>query len=122
MLEWDNLRYMLAIHRRGSMQAAADELGIDTTRLARSPHNTVLEVLAEHGEHDKSVAGEPDRCFQRGYSLIVSLHDRIGDAKSEKCLSIFRVQFKRSLKLPDCIIELVSRMWEGGCFLGCGGR
>ncbi len=52
MLEWDNLRYMLAIHRRGSMQAAADELGIDRA--------TVLRRL------DALEAGLKVRLFDRG--------------------------------------------------------
>jgi DNA-binding transcriptional LysR family regulator len=35
MLEWDQLRYMLAIHRGGSMQAAALELRVDRATVLR---------------------------------------------------------------------------------------
>ncbi len=35
MLEWDHLRIVLAIHRRGSMQAAAEDLGIDRATALR---------------------------------------------------------------------------------------
>ena len=35
MLEWDQLRYMLAIHRGGSMQAAAAELRVDRATVVR---------------------------------------------------------------------------------------
>jgi molybdate transport repressor ModE-like protein len=35
MLEWDHLRIVLAIHRKGSMQAAAEALGIDRATVLR---------------------------------------------------------------------------------------
>jgi DNA-binding transcriptional LysR family regulator len=35
MLEWDQLRYMLAIHRGGSLQAAAAELRVDRATVVR---------------------------------------------------------------------------------------
>jgi molybdate transport repressor ModE-like protein len=35
MLEWDHLRIVLAIHRKGSMQAAAEDLGIDRATVLR---------------------------------------------------------------------------------------
>jgi DNA-binding transcriptional LysR family regulator len=35
MIEWDQLRYMLAIHRGGSMQAAAAELRVDRATVLR---------------------------------------------------------------------------------------
>jgi DNA-binding transcriptional LysR family regulator len=35
MLEWDQLRFMLAIHRRGSMQAAAEDLRVDRATVLR---------------------------------------------------------------------------------------
>src|SRR5688572_18496479 len=35
VLEWDQLRYMLAVHRGGSMQAAAAELRVDRATVVR---------------------------------------------------------------------------------------
>ncbi len=69
MLEWDHLRIVLAIHRKGSMQAAAEELAMDRTTVLRrlDALETRLKASLFDRRHDGCVLTEA------GYAIIATV-------------------------------------------------
>ena len=73
-MEWDHLRYMLAIHRGGSMQAAAVELRVDRATVLRRLDSLEAALRAKLFER------RSDGCvLTKAGQEIIGSRDRNGD-------------------------------------------
>lgn len=98
MLDWNDLRYLLAVRRTGSLSAAARSLEVDkatvSRRIAALEHSLSVRLfdrkpdgyaLTPHGERVLTAVAEID---DRVAALVAELSEAHGDAKGVVYLSV----------------------------------